>query len=412
MAAKAPRKPALGFVFVTLVLVVLGYGLIIPVLPGLITEFQGGSTSDASHVYGWLVGVFALMQFVSSPILGALSDRFGRRKVILIALAGSAADYLLMAWAPTLGWLFVARIIAGLTSGTVATVNAYVVDVTPPEKRAQGFGLLGAAVGLGFVIGPAIGGLLGGVNLRAPFIAAAACTALNLIYGAMVLPESLPVARRKKFDWKQANPAGALLALRKFPVVLGLAGTHLFSMLGTTMLQSVWVLYTGYRYDWKPAQVGISLAVVGIAGAVVQGALVRVVIARIGERRALVAGLLIMIVAMIAYGSATQGWMIYGLVFFGSLGGIAGPAAQALITQNVPDNEQGRVQGSLSSLTSLAGVVAPPVAAWSFGVCIAPGAAWHIPGIAFFEAAALTLIALILALRSFGRERLVGAKAN
>src|SRR5664280_471816 len=223
MQESSPRPPALGFIFVTLVLLVLGFGIIIPVLPGLVTQFEGGRVSEGSHAYGWLIMVFALMQFVGSPILGALSDRFGRRKVILIALAGSAIDNLVMGLAPDLGWLFAGRMIAGLTAGTLATANAYIADVTPPEKRAQSFGLVGAAFGLGFIIGPAIGGLLGHIHLRLPFFASAGCLVVNWLYGTFVLPESLPPERRRTFAWKRANPIGAgllllalVLALRAF----------------------------------------------------------------------------------------------------------------------------------------------------------------------------------------------------
>lgn len=412
MSASSARQPALGFIFVTLVLFVLGFGLIIPVLPGLITQFKGGSVSDASHAFGWLVGIFALMQFFASPILGALSDRFGRRKVILIALSGMAIDYVVMGLAPNLTWLFIARIISGVTAGALATCNAYIADVTPPEKRAQGFGLVGAAFGLGFVIGPALGGILGHINLRLPFFVAAGCVGVNWLYGAFVLPESLPPERRRAFEWKRANPVGAMGVLRKFRGVFDLAGMYFMFSLAQVMLQSIWVLYTGYRYGWSTRQVGLSLGLVGIMSAVVQGRLVRPIIARLGERRALVTGLLLSASAMAGYGLAPSGWMIFLFIPLGSFGGMAGPAAQSLITRHVPPNEQGAVQGSLASLVSLASIFAPPLAAWSFGACIAANGRLHLPGIAFFEASALVLVAIGFAVRSFQLDDALGASSS
>jgi DHA1 family tetracycline resistance protein-like MFS transporter len=410
MDALSPRKPALGFIFVTLVLLILGYGIIIPVLPGLVTKFEGGNIAEGSTYYGTLVGVFACMQFISSPILGSLSDRFGRRRVILIALAGSAIDYVVMGLAPSMAWMFVARIISGATAGALATCNAYIADVTPPEKRAQGYGLVGAAFGLGFIIGPAVGGILGDVTIlhpfyiekgRLPFFVAAVCVGINWLYGALVLPESLPVENRRPFSWLRANPVGSLLALRRFRGVMDLAFMYFIFNFANTMLQSIWVLYTGYRYQWSTREVGLSLTFIGVMAVVVQGGLVRRIISWTGERRGLVLGLLVSGTVLVGYGSATQGWMVYCLVLFGCWGGIAGPSAQSLITKHVPANEQGALQGSLIGLTSLGAIFAPVFATWSFGKCIADGARWHIPGIAFYEASALVVVALVLAWRSF-----------
>ena len=406
MAASAPRKPALGFVFITLVLLVLGFGIIIPVLPMLIVKFSGGSFSEGSGSYGWLLSVYAVMQFVAAPVLGSLSDRFGRRKIILLALAGSAIDYVIMGWAPTLTWLFVARVISGMTAGALSACNAYIADVTPPEKRAQGFGLVGAAFGFGFAIGPAIGGYLGGINLKLPFFVAAGCVGVNWLYGAFILPESLPPESRRPFSWKRSNPVGSLLALRRFRGVVDLALMYFIFMFGNAILQSVWALYTAYRYLWSPSQVGYSLAFVGVMAIIVQGGLVRRIVAWTGERKGLVIGLVISAFVMAAYGTATRGWMIYALVLVGAWGGIAGPSAQALITKHVPANEQGALQGSLSGLVSLATIFAPLLATWSFGLGIP-----RVPGIAFYEASALILVALALAFRSFQVDDRVGAKA-
>lgn len=406
MASLRERRPEVRFVFITLVLIVLGFGIIIPVLPGLVTEFEGGQAADGAHSFGWLVGSYALMQFLAAPVLGALSDQFGRRRVILVALGGSAIDYLVMGFAPTLGWLFVARAIAGMTAGAMAACNAYVADVTPPERRAQGFGLLGAAFGLGFAIGPAIGGLLGGINLRLPFFVAAACVGLNCMFGLWVLPESLPPENRRKFDWRRANPVGALLNLRRLHGVGGLAGVQLLFMTGHTMLHSIWVLYMSYRFGWSPAEVGVSLMVVGVASAAVQMRLVGPILRRTGEARGLLWGLGWTALIFVLYGVATKGWMIYCLVCLGTLGGITGPAAQALITRRVPSDEQGAVQGAFGSLASLAGVFGPPVAAWSFGAAIAPDSRFAVPGIAFFEGALLCVAALVLAVGATRSTRL------
>lgn len=404
MTSSPPRAPAIGFIFVTLLLAVLGFGLIIPVLPGLVTLFEGGDVVAGAQTFGWLVMVFALAQFVGAPILGALSDRFGRRRVLLIAVAGSALDLVLIALAPDLRWLFVARLIGGFTAGIIATANAYIVDITPPEERAGRFGLLGAAFGLGFVLGPAVGGLLGSLHLRAPFWAAAGMAALNWLWGCFVLPESLPPERRRAFSWRRANPVGALLALRQHPVVLGLASTHFLTMIAQTMLQSTWVLYTGYRYGWGPAQVGASLATVGVTSAVVQAGLVRPLLARLGEFRGVALGFSVMIAAYVAYGLAPRGWMIYGILVPGAVAGIAAPALQGWLTRHVPANEQGAVQGAFAGVASLATIIGPPTAAWSFGWAIAPERRWSVPGLPFFVAAAVAAAALALAVRTFCRS--------
>ena len=398
--AASARRPAVGFVFVTSALIVLGWGIISPVLPGLITEFEGGDAAAGAHMYGWILGSFAVMQFLGAPLLGVLSDRYGRRKVILMALAGSALDYVVMGWAPTIAWLFGARVVSGFFGGAMSTCNAYVADVTPPERRAHGFGVLGAAFGIGFVLGPAVGGFLGETDLRLPFFVAAGAVALNWAYGAWLLPESLPVEKRRAFSWKRANPVGGLMNLRRFPGIFGLAGVYFLSVFGTMMLQSTWVIYTGYRYGWTPRQVGVSLMIVGISAIVVQGKLVGVVLPRIGEKRGLFFGLSITVVVMVLYGLATESWMIYPLICVGAFGGLTAPSVQSLITRRVPADEQGTVQGALSSLASLATVFAPPIGAWSFAACIGPNAIVHLPGVTLFEAAAVVMVALALAART------------
>ena len=401
-----PRKPALGFIFVTLFLDILGIGLIIPILPKLIEELSGGNVSAASSTYGWLAALYALMQFICAPVLGSLSDRFGRRPVILGSLLGSALDYLLLAFAPTLPWFFLGRIIAGITGANITAASAYIADISPPEKRAANFGIIGAAFGLGFIAGPALGGFLGNTSygLRVPFFVAAGLTAVNWLYGMFVLPESLVPEHRRSFTWGRANPVGSLLALKRFPVVLGLVETYFLSNLAHQVLPSTWVLYTGYRYHWTPKEVGASLAVVGIMAAIVQGGLARKIIPKLGERRSIILGFINGTIFMTAYGLATQGWMIYALLVVGSFGSIANPAIQGLISRGVPPNEQGAVQGSLSSLASVAGFIGPLVFTGLFGFFISPRAPVQVPGVAFFTGAGLILLALVLALRSFRKN--------
>ncbi len=399
------RKPALGFIFITLLLDILGVGLIIPILPKLIEELSGGNVSAASHAFGWLAALYSMMQFICAPVLGSLSDRFGRRPVILGSLLGSGFDYLLLALAPTLPWFFLGRIIAGITGANITAANAYIADVSPPEKRAANFGLVGAAFGLGFIIGPAMGGWLGHYGLRVPFYAAAGLTFLNWFYGLFVLPESLPRDQRRAFDWKRANPVGSFVALRRHPELFGLTETYFLIGLAHQVFPATWVLYTSYRYHWTSGEVGLSLALVGVMAAIVQGVLAGRIIPKLGERRAIIVGLTNATVFLTAYGLATQGWIIYVLLVIGSFGGIAMPALQALVSRYVPLNEQGAVQGALSSLGSLAGILGPLLATGLFGYFISDRVPVRVPGAAFFASALLIFAALLLALRAFRRTK-------
>ncbi|MCB0189454.1 MAG: TCR/Tet family MFS transporter, partial [Caldilineaceae bacterium] len=388
------REAGLGFIFVTLLLDILGIGLIVPVLPKLIESFTNNNIESASSVYGIMVAIYALMQFIFAPILGSLSDRYGRRPVVLISLFGAGLDYLLLAFAPSLAWLFVGRVIAGITAANITTATAYIVDVSPPEKRAQNFGILGAAFGLGFIIGPAIGGLLGDYGLRLPFLVVAGITLINWLYGFFVLPESLTPENRRDFSWARANPIGSLSGLARYPIVLALASTILCVALAQNALQSTWVLYTGYRYSWGPREVGLSLAVVGLTAAIVQGGLIRRIVPLFGERRSLIIGLAINAMSFVLYGLAPAGWMIYVIPFFGALGGIAQPSAQSIITQNVKDNEQGAIQGSLSSLNAVSAVIGPLLATQIFRYFISDAAPVHVPGAPFFLGSLLIVVGL------------------
>jgi DHA1 family tetracycline resistance protein-like MFS transporter len=356
-------------------------------------------------VYGILASLYSLMQFTFAPVLGSLSDRFGRRPVILLSLLGSGLDYLLMAWAPTLPWFFLARIVSGITGANFSAATAYIADISPPEKRAANFGLIGAAFGAGFVFGPALGGVLGDVGLRVPFMVAGALTLLNWLYGLVVLPESLPVERRRAFSWRRANPVGALLALREHPVVFRMTGSFFLIDLAHQVLPSTWVLYTTYRYGWSATQVGLSLAIVGITAAIVQGGLTRVFVARMGERRTAMFGLIVTMLAYVGYGLATQGWMIYCILVVGALGMMTRPALQGLISRNVGADEQGSVQGTLSSIASVAGILGPPVATGLFGWFIGPKTPVTVPGAAFFFSSLLVMLAAVLAWRSFRTHR-------
>ena len=414
MDTPVPRKAALGFIFVTLVLMVLGFSIIIPVLPGLVTKFEGNDVAQGSHYYAWLLGIFGAVQFVASPILGSLSDRFGRRRVILIALAGTAVDYVVMGLAPSMGWLFAARIVSGATAGLLAACYAYIADVTPPERRAAGFGLVGAAFGLGFVLGPLIGGYLGDISLQLPFFAAAGIVALNWVYGAFVLPESLSLENRRPFSWSRANPVGSLLALRRFRGVVDLALMYFSYVFANSMLQSIWVLYTGYRYHWSHAQIGLSLAFVGTMTMIVQGGLVRRIIAVTGERRGLVLGLLTSALIMVALWERRPGLDdLRTLRPPGGLGGHrrpgrAGPDHQARAGQRAgrpsgfalgPDQPDHRLRTvprgvELRKLHRARGEVPDPRDRLLRGTSV------------------LMLIALALALRSFHLDDKVGAAAS
>ena len=404
MASSPKRQPGVGFIFVTLVLAVVGFGLLIPVLPALVVQLTGGEISTGSHTYGMIIGSYALMQFICSPILGALSDRYGRRRIILIATAGSALDYFIMANAPSLAWFFLARIIAGGTAGVLSTANAYIADVTLPEKRAQAFGLLGAAFGIGFIIGPVVGGILGQYDIRLPFFAAGACASVNWLYGFFALPESLKLENRREFSWKRANPVGALLALKRLPAVFGLAECYFIMSLAQTMLQTTWALYTGHRYHWGPLAIGLSLMAVGVLTGLVQATLVKHLVPKLGETKAVLLGFAASIIAQLGYGLAEYGWMIYVIMLVGCCAGVSGPALQSYITKHVPPNEQGAVQGVYAGLASLAGIPGPLLGSWSFGWAVESGRPAWLAGTPFFLAAFITVFALLLAVRTFRQD--------
>jgi DHA1 family tetracycline resistance protein-like MFS transporter len=390
-------RARLAIVIATVIIDVLGIGLMWPVLPLLIAEMSSGDIASASTVYGAVVALYSAMQFLFGPMLGALSDRFGRRPVILVSLVGLTLDYLLLALAPSLWWVAAARIIGGVMGASLTTASAYIADITPPERRAQNFGLIGVAFGVGFVAGPLLGGLLAGVDSRLPFYAAAGASALAAVFAFFLLAESLPAENRKRFRLREANPAGAFIVLSKYPLVVPLILVLTVANLGERMLETNWVLYTGYRYAWGPVEVGVSLAAFGVMIALVQGLLVRIVVPRLGEVRTVAMGLAVGAVALVGFGFATAGWMIYVILVVYVLGwGNAGPAMQALVTRAVPANEQGLLQGALNSVVTATGIVAPPIGAGLFGYFIGPDAPVHFPGVTFILCAVLFLIGLVM----------------
>ncbi len=400
------RPAALGFIFVTVLIDVIGFGIIIPVVPELIRSLINGTLSEAAKYGGWLMFAYAIMQFVFSPVMGNLSDRYGRRPILLISLFGFGLDYLFTAFAPTIFWLFVGRLVAGITGASFSTATAYIADISTPDKRAQNFGMIGAAFGLGFIIGPALGGLLAQFGLRAPFIAAAVLTFINWLYGYFILPESLAPENRRPFDWKRANPVGSLMKLRSYPAVSGLILSFFLLYIASHAVQSTWTYYNMYKFNWSEAQVGVSLAVVGVMLAFVQGVLIRRVIPWLGQTKSVLIGFLIYSVGMMLYAFAWEGWMMYAFTVVYCLGGIAGPALQGYISSHIPPTEQGELQGALTSLISVTTIIGPLFMTNLFAWFTASE---HIqlPGAPFIMGAILLIISAVLAFRTMSKEHAI-----
>lgn len=394
------RQAALFFIFITVLIDILAFGLIIPVLPHLVQQFVGGNMVSAAYWVGIFGTMFALIQFITAPIQGTLSDRYGRRPVILLSCLGLGLDFIFMALAPSLMWLFVGRVISAITSASFTTANAYIADVTAPEKRAQAFGMIGAAFGLGFIVGPVIGGWLGGIDLRYPFWGAAILALCNFAYGWFVLPESLPREKHTpRFDWAHANPLGSLMLLKRYPQVFGLAAVVLLINLAHYVYPSVFVLYADYRYGWGPQAVGWVLAVVGIFSVLVNVVVVKRVVAGLGERRTLLVGLLFGTFGFAIYGLAPTGsWFLAGIPIM-AMWSLAMPATQALVTRQVGADAQGRIQGALTSLVSFAGIIGPALYTSVFALFIGTRAPMHAPGAPFLLACAFLLCAGLIAWR-------------
>jgi DHA1 family tetracycline resistance protein-like MFS transporter len=390
------RKASTLFIFITLLIDVTGIGLIIPVLPKLIREMTNQDYSVASSYTGYLIAVYALMQFVFSPILGGLSDQYGRRPVLLFSLFGFGLDHILLIFAPTIGWLFLGRVIAGITGGSITTASAYIADVSPPDKRAQNFGLIGVAFGVGFIIGPAVGGWLGDLHVRLPFLVAAILTLLNWLYGYFVLPESLSLENRRTFDIKRANPIGSLLNLRKYPVILGLIACMICVQIAGQVHPSTWALFTMKEFSWTGKQVGFSLTFVGLMVALVQGGLIRMIVPKLGETKSIYLGLTFYALGFFLFSLANQGWMMYAIMIPFALSGIAGPTLQGLISKQVQPNEQGELQGALTSLVSLTAIFGPIIHTQLFSYFSKENPIVYFPGAAFFFGSVMAACALVI----------------
>ncbi len=395
------RQASLAVIVVTVFIDMVGIGIVFPIMPRLVESMLGGRVSQASTFYGLIVGVYYLMNFLASPALGALSDRFGRRPVILISLAALGVDYVILALAPNLWWLVLARALSGTFGATVTAASAYIADISPPEKRAQNFGLIGAAFGVGFIAGPVIGGLLGEIGPRVPFAVAASLSLVNCLFGFFVLPESLKPENRRAFSFRDANPVGAFIKVAAYPAVAALIAVSFLSNLAERGLEATWVLFSSYRFGWGPFEVGVSLAAVGVLVAIVQGGLIRVIVPRLGEWRTLVMGLVAAAIAFVLYAFATRGWMVYAIMVFHIVGwGCSGPAIQALASKAVPANEQGLVQGVLMAIATATGIIGAPVAAGLFGYFVGPHAPFIFPGISFILGAVLFLSGLFFVRRT------------
>jgi DHA1 family tetracycline resistance protein-like MFS transporter len=408
VAEVAPlRSAAVAFIFVTVLLDTLALGVIIPILPKLIESFVNNDTANAARIFGLFGTVWALMQFFFSPIAGALSDRFGRRPVVLLSNFGLALDYVVMALAPSLTWLFVGRVISGITSASISTAFAYITDLTAPEKRAAVFGKIGVAFGAGFILGPALGGLLGGIEPRLPFWVAAGLSFANGLYGLLILPESLPRDRRSPFRWKSANPVGALHLLRADRVLAGLSIANFFAQLAHVVLPSTFVLYATYRYGWGTTTVGATLALVGICSMVVQGAAIGPIVKRFGEQRALLLGLACGAAGFLIFGAAPTGALFWLGIPVMALWGLAGAATQALLTRQVAPDQQGQLQGATSSVQSVSQLVGPFLFTLTFAYFIGASAPLKLPGAPFLLASVLLLLALAIAARTLAASRSV-----
>lgn len=411
-APSTKRGPALVFIFITLLIDVTGLGIIIPVVPKLLEQLIGGNLSQAASYGGLLTFAYAAMQFVFSPVLGGLSDQYGRRPVLLFSLFGFGLDYILTGFAPTIEWLFLGRLLAGVTGASFTTASAYIADVSPPEKRAQNFGLVGAAFGVGFILGPALGGTLATYGARTPFFVAAGLTFVNFLYGFFILPESLAPQHRRPFDWRRANPVGSLMRLGQYPVILGLVASLVLIYIAGFSVQGTWTFYTMEKFKWNEETVGWSLAMIGLCFAIVQGGLTRIIIPKLGQQRSVYVGLMFSALGFALFAAATQSWMMFAFMGVYALGGIAGPSIQGIISTQVPANEQGEVQGALTSLASTTSIFGPLIMTNLFSYFTATNAPVYFPGAPYVLSAILTVVSAALAWRGFKRSTLITVKPD
>ena len=402
--SNSKKQAAVGFIFITMLIDITGWGIIIPVIPKLIKELINGDISEAAKYGGWLTFAYAITQFIFAPIIGSLSDKFGRRPIILISLFGFSLDYLLLAFSPTITWLFVGRIIAGITGASLTTASAYIADVSTPENRAKNFGMIGAAFGLGFIIGPVIGGLLGQYGSRVPFYAAAVLCMINFLYGYFILPESLSKKNRRDFDIKRANPIGAFLNLKKHPSLMGLMVAIFSLYVASHAIQGNWSYYTMYKFQWDEKMVGISLGVIGVLVGIVQGGLIRLINPILGNQKSIYVGMALYTIGMFLFATATQGWMMFVFLVPYCLGGIAGPAMQSIISSKVPASEQGEIQGTMTSLMSASAIVGPPLMTSVFYFFTHKDAPFQFAGAPFVLGGILMLFSTIVAYFSFKKQ--------
>ena len=398
------KSAAIGFIFITLLIDITGWGIIIPVVPKLIEELIHGDISEAAKYGGWLSFAYAFTQFIFSPLVGNLSDKFGRRPIILISLLGFSIDYIFLALSPNIWWLFLGRIIAGVTGASITTASAYIADISTNEDRAKNFGIIGAAFGIGFIIGPVIGGLLGQYGSRVPFFAAAVLCLLNFLYGLFILPESLSKENRRSFDWKRANPVGSFKFLKKHPEISALTTALILIYIAGHAVQSNWSFYTMYKFDWTEKMVGISLGVVGLLVGLVQGVLIRWINPKIGDEKSIYYGLILYAFGMLLYAFATEGWMMLVFTIPYCLGGICGPALQSVITKNVQANEQGELQGALTSLMSATAIIGPPLMTNLFYYFTHDSAPFEFSGAPFFLAFLLMMISVGIIYSAFQKK--------
>ncbi|EHO06205.1 multidrug resistance protein [Myroides odoratimimus CCUG 12901] len=398
---KTDKKAAVGFIFITLLLDITGWGIILPVVPKLIGELIQGDISEAAKYGGWLGFAYTFTQFVFSPLVGNLSDKYGRRPILLISLFGFSIDYILLALAPSIGWLFVGRIIAGLTGASISTASAYIADISTDENRTKNFGVIGAAFGLGFIIGPVLGGLLGHYGARVPFYVAAVLCLLNFLYGYFMLPESLDKSKRRSFEWKRANPISSFQFLFKHPKISNLVFALVFINIGLHAVQSNWHFFTMYKFSWTERLVGISLGILGLLIGLVQGVLIRWSAPKLGEQKSIYLGLLFYALGLLLFAFANQGWMMLVFLIPYSLGGICGPSLQSLISKSVPSDQQGELQGALTSLVSVTSIIGPPVMTNLFYYFTHESASFEFSGAPFLLASLLMFISAVFIYYSF-----------
>lgn len=398
------KKSGLSFIFITVLIDCIGFGVIIPIIPKLIETLIGGDLNAASKYGGWLLFSYAIMQFFFAPFFGALSDKYGRRPILLVSLFGMGLDYLFLAFAPTIFWLFIGRIVSGITGASITTASAYIADVSTPEKRAQNFGLIGAAFGLGFIIGPVISGLTVGFGLRVPFMIAAGLSLMNWLYGYFILPESLAKENRRAFEWKRANPWGALKKVSRYKALIGLLSSVLLLYIAAQATQSTWTYYTMQKFKWDEKLVAYSLGFVGLTVAIVQGGLIRIIIPKLGNKKSIFIGMLLYAIGFLLFAIADKGWLMFAFMIPYALAGISGPALQGLISNQVAANEQGELQGIMAGLMSVSSIIGPILMTGLFAYFTAKTTSIYLPGAPFLMACFLTCIALVVCYRSLKRH--------